>query len=263
MSETRQRHFRLNFSLSFDTNKMNLIPSDLIQNEICKYLDLQILIRARGVCREWRFAIDNSSAISDTRRGLLNIYLKLIENSAFFESRHLYSDLEPLDREGHLGLLNLIKDDGSEEIPEQYQIWVREWPEKAIFDDVWPHLKRWCCSSNTTAKYNFWFGAYEFRSDLGTEHEICLLQNSENFGRIFVSGSEYAKNWVEYLEKIAEKFAVNTYCDCSEKREPKYRMLSWDDIRDYNARRRQSNQDAGAAHINQYESNIDKIYYCL
>lgn len=240
---------------------MDLIPTDLIQNEICKYLNLQTLIRARGICRKWRLAMDNSSAISDTRRGLLNVYLKLIENPAFIESRHLYRDLEPLDREKHLDLLGYLLEK-DEKIPEQYKTWVREWPEKAIFDDLWPHLHRCCGNSNITAEYDTHFGAYQFRDVYGTTNQIYLKYHSEKFGtvRILARDDELiAKNWVKYLEEIAETFPIDTYCYCSEESELKYEILSWSDIRAHIFKRYQDNMDLGAAHINEYESNINKI----
>ena len=101
---------------------------------ILSYFPLPSLIRARGVCKLWRSVVPGSH-IPAFRRGLMQLYLRLLDSPAFLPTRKpILSQRCPWNREAYLTQL-------SKELPDDFRCWVLEWPERAILGLVWPGLR--------------------------------------------------------------------------------------------------------------------------
>ncbi|KAJ7575780.1 hypothetical protein C8J56DRAFT_1171905 [Mycena floridula] len=140
-----------------------------ISREIFMFLPLKSLIRGMGVSRAWRRELQEPALnILPIRRGLLSLYLSVIEDPTIRLSRDWSEQtLPPLDRENFLSQLisrynnhgggddSLINNVVYQSLPwaQQYQplviddmptdfvLYIREWPEKAVFADIWPTFK--------------------------------------------------------------------------------------------------------------------------
>jgi len=66
---------------------------------------LKSLIAARGVSSLWRHLV-TLAEVSPARRGLLNLYLRIIESPVFHQTRPwLLDNLRPFDREAYVNAL--------------------------------------------------------------------------------------------------------------------------------------------------------------
>ncbi|KAJ7474485.1 hypothetical protein B0H11DRAFT_1334302 [Mycena galericulata] len=98
---------------------------------------LKSLIAARGVCRLWKMLI-RLADIHPTRRRLLLLYKRLIRSPAFLPTRpwtlaHLIS----FNRQAYVDELLLYN---QVDIPEEFRLWVLEWPARAAINCIWPGL---------------------------------------------------------------------------------------------------------------------------
>lgn len=98
-------------------------------------MPLQSLIAARGVSKEWRhFA--SVSFIHPVRQSLLEFYLHAIDSPSFLKSRDLLlPELRALGREEYI---NSIEAETGICLPDEFRLWVLEWPLKAITTWLWP-----------------------------------------------------------------------------------------------------------------------------
>lgn len=140
-----------------------------ISREIFTFLPLQTLIRAIGVNRTWRTEIqDPNLHINATRRTLLDLYVSVIETPAILNCLDDRPDKKappPLDREMFLSemvseYINVWTREGAQSrnkalpvplaqqfrplevdtLPPQLVTYIREWPELAVFGDIWPSI---------------------------------------------------------------------------------------------------------------------------
>jgi hypothetical protein len=110
---------------------------DEVHLVIQSHMTISDLLRARGVCRLWHSLIPGSH-IPEARLRLLNLYLHITASPAFHTTRKGTLDrLQPFDREH---ALRMISKDGH--CPEDFRLWILEWPERAVFADIWPGLQR-------------------------------------------------------------------------------------------------------------------------
>ncbi|KAJ7574278.1 hypothetical protein C8J56DRAFT_1125512, partial [Mycena floridula] len=112
--------------------------------EILQHLTLISLIRARCVCQEWRnLALD--SDLHPVRRQFYGIYLNLIDSPEFLASRqYVLKQLDQGVQDRHeafnrQGFIDAILKQHPY-IPEDFAIWILEWPERAVIGSVWPNL---------------------------------------------------------------------------------------------------------------------------
>ncbi|KAL0954137.1 hypothetical protein HGRIS_005277 [Hohenbuehelia grisea] len=111
------------------------LPQDILY-DLLPYLPLQSLIAARGVCRTWHHAAELAD-IHPIRRELLNIYLDLIDRPWFLDSRKWpLENLRDFDRQAYLDTL-LAQYNW---LPEDFSMWILEWPARATFGWIWPGL---------------------------------------------------------------------------------------------------------------------------
>ncbi|KAJ7983195.1 hypothetical protein DFH06DRAFT_943304, partial [Mycena polygramma] len=77
------------------------------------------------------------SDISPARRGLLDLYFMIIDSPVFQQSHPwLLLNLRPFDREAYINTLL----DQHDYLPEDFRIWILEWPAKAVIGCCWPGL---------------------------------------------------------------------------------------------------------------------------
>lgn len=110
------------------------LPNELLLL-IYPLLPLPSLIASRSVCKRWRLLV-NEANLDPARRNLLDLYLTAITSRAFLESRkHIIPHLRPFDRDAYLHAIP-----PSISLPPEFEVWVREWPERAVISWIWPGL---------------------------------------------------------------------------------------------------------------------------
>ena len=110
---------------------------DEVHLAIQSHMTLTTLLTARAVCRLWNSTIPGSH-IPSPRLHLLHLYLRLIRSPAFHATRKdTLKRLEPFDRTRALGMLGK----GGVDLPDEFRLWLLEWPERAAFGNIWPGLK--------------------------------------------------------------------------------------------------------------------------
>jgi hypothetical protein len=112
------------------------LPNEILL-EIYPRLPLKSLIAVQGVCKKWRHLVPLSD-ILPIRRDLLNLFLHIISSPIFLQSRswNLLSNLRPFDRQGYLD--TLLEEHSY--LPEEFCIWILEWPARAVIGGSWPGL---------------------------------------------------------------------------------------------------------------------------
>lgn len=118
---------------------MPLLPNELLIH-IFALLPLKGLIRARTICVNWRTLV-LATPISQTRRELLDFYYFTISSPSFLPTRTRYVSSgceETITREDFLHFL--LAEAPYNPLPESFQMWLEEWPTRAIIADVWPGL---------------------------------------------------------------------------------------------------------------------------
>lgn len=109
---------------------------DEVHLAIQSHMPISTLLTARAVCRLWKSLIPGSH-IPPARLRLLNLYLHLIQLPVFHATRKdTLQRLQPFDRERALRLISK----GGIELPEEFRLWILEWPERAAFAGIWPGL---------------------------------------------------------------------------------------------------------------------------
>ncbi|TCD69467.1 hypothetical protein EIP91_007593 [Steccherinum ochraceum] len=109
------------------------LPNEILL-QIYPYMPLQGLIAARGVDRRWRSLV-SQAYIYPIRQRLLELYLYCLEKPAFLDSRpDVIPHIIPYDRDDYLKFLPDV-------IPEEFELWIREWPAYGVIGWIWPGLK--------------------------------------------------------------------------------------------------------------------------
>ncbi|KAJ7619611.1 hypothetical protein FB45DRAFT_800061, partial [Roridomyces roridus] len=112
--------------------------------EIIPHLPLKGLVAAEGDCREWK-AFVTVADIYPPRRALFNLYKKIIHDPLFrdLDTRPwLWANLEPFDRQAYLDYILSQHN----YIPEDFRLWILEWPNKAVIACAWPGLPEIYCA---------------------------------------------------------------------------------------------------------------------
>ncbi|KAL0961140.1 hypothetical protein HGRIS_006112 [Hohenbuehelia grisea] len=120
------------------------MPSAIFPNElwldIIPHLELQPLIAIRCTSRTLRsLAASAASAnIHPLRKAFLSLYLDIIDRPWFLETRPwLLENLRPFDRQAYLDAIAAFP---GVHIPEDFAMWIMEWPECAVIKCMWPGL---------------------------------------------------------------------------------------------------------------------------
>ncbi|KAK7042339.1 hypothetical protein R3P38DRAFT_2889872 [Favolaschia claudopus] len=113
----------------------NDLPNELLL-QIFPHFPLKSLIAALGVRSLWRH-LAPLAEINPARRGLLELYLQIIASPIFRQTRPwLLERLRPFDREAYID--SLLEQHNY--LPEDFRIWILEWPAKAVIAGCWPGL---------------------------------------------------------------------------------------------------------------------------
>ena len=167
------------------------------------YFDLKSLIASLAVCRRWRELIPESD-IFPPRLALLELYLKVVASPLFSNTRTWsLKNLRHFDREEYVAkLLNQHN-----YIPEEFRIWILEWPARAVFGCLWPGLP--CVEFTTYArKVEFikgihWLGSLPPKVSTMTwdtgETQICVP------GLLISSDSMYTWLLLDDREELRDK----------------------------------------------------------
>jgi len=108
------------------------LPNELLL-QIYPHLSLQSLIAARGVDRRWRSLV-SQAYIRPDRKSLLDLYLHCLEEPAFLDTRaDIIPHLASFDRDAYMNFL-------PSDPPDEFELWVREWPAFGVIGWVWPGL---------------------------------------------------------------------------------------------------------------------------
>ncbi|EOD49596.1 putative f-box domain cyclin-like protein [Neofusicoccum parvum UCRNP2] len=116
---------------------LDILPVEL-QLKLVGFLPLTALIMMQGVSKYWKVVIEGSldrpHVVHPTRYLLFSFWKEVLTQNWFLPSReHILPSIKPFDREKY------IKDlPGG--IPLSFEMWVREWPSKAVIGWTWPGL---------------------------------------------------------------------------------------------------------------------------
>ncbi|KJA17325.1 hypothetical protein HYPSUDRAFT_46521 [Hypholoma sublateritium FD-334 SS-4] len=111
------------------------LPAELCLH-IFSFLELQPYIVAHGVCSKWRYLLSRAE-IHPIRRRLFNLYHHMINTPGFLNTRGWTLDnLVPFNRQAYIdSLLSQYP-----AIPEDFRIWILEWPARLSIGCTWPGL---------------------------------------------------------------------------------------------------------------------------
>lgn len=103
---------------------------------IFSFLELKPYIVAHGVCSEWRYLLPFAE-VHPVRRRLFFLYHHMINTTGFLNTRGWTLDnLMPFDRQAYIDSL-LCQYPA---IPEDFRIWILEWPARLAIGSTWPGL---------------------------------------------------------------------------------------------------------------------------
>ncbi|KAJ7665080.1 hypothetical protein DFH06DRAFT_985784, partial [Mycena polygramma] len=109
--------------------------------QIFPHLPLKALIAGEGVCRLWKQLI-SMAEINPTRRSLWALYRTIVNDPLFLSTRPwLLANLRPFDRQAYIDALLSQHN----YIPEDFRLWILEWPARAVIACAWPGLPQTYC----------------------------------------------------------------------------------------------------------------------
>lgn len=124
--------------MDISTDRFTDIPNELTLR-IFSYLNLRGLIAVRGVSQTWRALVPHIES-SPIRKEMLSFYDTLIASPLFLRTRPwvLENLKTSFNRQAFveklLGQYPFL--------PEEFRLWILEWPEKAVIGGSWPGLPR-------------------------------------------------------------------------------------------------------------------------
>ncbi|KAI0695620.1 hypothetical protein BC835DRAFT_1345982 [Cytidiella melzeri] len=110
---------------------------DEVHLAIQSHMTVSSLLISRAVCRLWHSLIPGSH-IPPARLRLIHLYLRLVYSPAFHATRKdTLSRLQPFDAGRALSMIAK----GGVQVPEEFRVWLLEWPARAAFAGIWPGLR--------------------------------------------------------------------------------------------------------------------------
>jgi len=118
----------------------NLVLPQTLLLRCFSFMSLKCLVFSRCVCSDWRKLVPLSE-IHPTRRRFLELYDRMLANHLFFESRIWTLDnLKPFDRDSYITALKEQCTGPEAEIPEDFYMYILEWPARMAIGCMWPGL---------------------------------------------------------------------------------------------------------------------------
>lgn len=120
---------------------LNTIPTEL-KDRILEFLPLKGIIIMRGVTKEWRRTIDKNLdsglVIDPARASFFRLWQKVIQSPYFLPSRkQILPYIRQFDRQRYVNDL-IVATPFDQLLPEDFTIWLCEWPAKAVIGKTWP-----------------------------------------------------------------------------------------------------------------------------
>ncbi|KAF9555681.1 hypothetical protein CPC08DRAFT_695301 [Agrocybe pediades] len=122
--------------LDVPTASLDDLPTELILH-IFSFLELKPYIISHGVCRRWQ-ALLPAANIHPVRRRLFKLFKQMLSCPDFIRTRTwTLNNLQDFDRQAYIdALLSQYP-----YIPEDFRLWILEWPAKMAISCVWPGLR--------------------------------------------------------------------------------------------------------------------------
>ena len=118
----------------------NLVLPPILLLRCFSFMSLKCLISSRSVCSDWRRLVPHSD-IHPTRRRFLELYDRMLSTPLFLQSRGwIVDNLEPFDRQAYMATLNEQCTTPEVEIPEDFRMYILEWPARMAIRCMWPGL---------------------------------------------------------------------------------------------------------------------------
>ncbi|KAF9634840.1 putative f-box domain cyclin-like protein [Lasiodiplodia theobromae] len=116
---------------------LEALPPEL-KMKIASHLQLRDLILLRSTSKRWQTVINNNlSFIRRARRDLLRLWDDTVRSPYFLPTRRLVSvNQYDFDRRQYLAKISC-----GLPLPEEFELWVLEWPAKAVIGWTWPGLE--------------------------------------------------------------------------------------------------------------------------
>ncbi|KAJ8456746.1 hypothetical protein ONZ45_g18592 [Pleurotus djamor] len=134
---------------------LTALPNELLL-AVFREFHLTTLITGRAVCRKWHDLLLLAD-IHPIRRTLLPLYNQIIQELWFLDSRPwVLENLVPFDRKSFVDALLAQHN----YLPEEFRIWVLEWPAKAVFYGFWPGLPAFANYLAGTGNSARWMGVW-------------------------------------------------------------------------------------------------------
>ncbi|KAJ3489711.1 hypothetical protein NLI96_g1917 [Meripilus lineatus] len=170
----------LQYAIPGGAVEFNVTISDL-PNElflvIFSGLPLPSLISARDVSQRWRDLVA-AADIGPTRKKLLQLYFQVITSPALEPCRReLTPYLQSFNRQQFLH--SRQSSIGATSLPEEFALWILEWPSHAVFSWLWPGLPP---DPNTSLKYSLKTRMNHLAYQNCSSSESWLIQFKENPG---------------------------------------------------------------------------------
>ncbi|KAF4611668.1 hypothetical protein D9613_003688 [Agrocybe pediades] len=114
---------------------LDSLPNELLLH-IFSFLELKSYLISRAVCKKWQMLLPHAE-VHPIRRRMLKLFEHMLQAPKFLETRPwILDNLRHFDRQAYIeGLL-----DQYPAIPEEYRLWILEWPEKMVVYALWPGL---------------------------------------------------------------------------------------------------------------------------
>jgi len=118
-----------------------------LKHIVIGFLDFITLLNLRNTSKAWRdtvnLALSQTGVIHSARAKLLRLYLDLPNYPSFLAAReYILPHLKPFSRNQYLENLRteISKHSSSARIPDEFELWILEWPENAVIGWAWPGL---------------------------------------------------------------------------------------------------------------------------
>lgn len=135
--------------------KIQYLPVEILLH-VFSFLELKPYIISHGVCRDWRRLLPLTD-MHPPRRRLFALYQKIINTPQFLNSRSwILQNIQPFNRQAYVDtLLSQYP-----VMPEEFRIWILEWPNCLAIACMWPGLPFIdCYKGNAARRYGVnWLG---------------------------------------------------------------------------------------------------------
>ncbi|PPQ83852.1 hypothetical protein CVT25_000912 [Psilocybe cyanescens] len=141
--------------VSLPSHTIQSLPIEILLH-IFSFLELKAYIISNGVCKGWRCLLPFAD-IHPSRRRLFALFQSMINTPLFLNSRPwTLANLQPFDRQAYIDAL-LAQYSA---VPEEFRIWILEWPARLAIACMWPGLPfNDCYRGNSMRRYGVnWLG---------------------------------------------------------------------------------------------------------